>query len=597
MTERKLVGKVEGAPVDKLLAKRGMPVFTTVKVSLIRPSPANPRKTVDGPTFDELVASIERQGILEPIIVRAVSPAPASGKKTKVPAEFRDTAWEVVAGHRRLAAAKKIGLEFIPCVVANLNDAEAREVGLIENLQRVDLSELEEAQGFDAYLRKVPGNFTDEAFAELAEKVGKPTRYIRARVSILRLPEAILKAWANGKVSFALLLQFLRIPKDQVEAKVKEVLRASWMTAERLREELDRESISFSKAVFLDGTAKDGACNSCPSNTIVQRDLFGLGLNEAKCCRPVCFIDKQINALRTDWKDKPWAKKYGTNGPAFLETYDRNYRGAIFADRVPKKCADCKDFVTVLSPTLEVRAERVCIGKAGCLAGAMKETSKKKGSAPARKPGEVRVPWHGPYLRDAFLYARLPGVLAEAPAWKKDGPGTEVERTVLFGLARNARAVEPAVAKALGLGQGYLKDVALYQAIIAAPKNKFAEAVRAAAEALVLEEEPKQGAWSGGFGRECRTVAGELFGIRLDLDYAVDEAFLEKKTKAEGIEFVRKFKFDKEKALIAYLAKTFDRKPDELEKMKKSEVSKAILKSGLELRGKVPAEILGKAKK
>lgn len=99
-----------------------------IPLAEIKPSKTNPRRVVNGHAFDELAASVAAHGVLQPVLVRPT-----------------EKGYELVAGHRRFAAAQKAGLERIPAAVRDLTDVEALEIQLIENLERSDLHPLEEA--------------------------------------------------------------------------------------------------------------------------------------------------------------------------------------------------------------------------------------------------------------------------------------------------------------------------------------------------------------------------------------------------------------------------------------------------------------------
>ncbi len=169
------------------------PVFREISLNEIKPNPANPRKRgVDGPAFDELVASIRQVGVLEPVLVRA------KGK-----------GFELIAGERRYRACCAIaetngGLKAnsIPAIVRDLDDDQAFDAMMIENLQREDLSELEEAESFKAWIDKRGPESVDD----LAQRTGIGSGYIRRRIAVLGLPEKALKAWDKGKIFIPLWL-------------------------------------------------------------------------------------------------------------------------------------------------------------------------------------------------------------------------------------------------------------------------------------------------------------------------------------------------------------------------------------------------------
>ena len=118
--------------------------YRSVPITALAESPTNPRKRFDAKSLEELAASFKTQGILAPLLVR----------------ELEESKYEVVAGARRLRAAKLAELEKLPVRVVKLTDAEAIEAQCVENLQREDIHPLEEALGFKSLLELVEPTYT-----------------------------------------------------------------------------------------------------------------------------------------------------------------------------------------------------------------------------------------------------------------------------------------------------------------------------------------------------------------------------------------------------------------------------------------------------
>lgn len=165
---------IPGADVERLSG-----LVQDLDISLIAPSPFQPRQDVTGPEFDELVASIRRHGVLQPVVAR-----PSDGK------------YQVVAGERRFRAARAAGLATIPAVVREISDREALEVALVENLRREDLNPIERAR---AYAR-LAGEFglTQE---QMAEAIGGSRPSIANTMRLLDLPEEVQQAIDQGRLS------------------------------------------------------------------------------------------------------------------------------------------------------------------------------------------------------------------------------------------------------------------------------------------------------------------------------------------------------------------------------------------------------------
>ena len=152
--------------VDKLLDGE---VILEIKLEEIKPNPYQPRKYFDQEKIDELARSIEEHGVFQPIIL----------KKTT-------EGYLIVSGERRFRASKQVGLTRIPAVIRNYTDAKVAEISLAENLQREDLTPMEEAFAYDLMINEL--KITQN---ELASKVGKSRSYITNTIGLLRLPEEV----------------------------------------------------------------------------------------------------------------------------------------------------------------------------------------------------------------------------------------------------------------------------------------------------------------------------------------------------------------------------------------------------------------------
>jgi ParB/RepB/Spo0J family partition protein len=135
------------------------------ETTLLQEAAWNARKTFDRASLDELIGSIEQHGIQVPLLVRNIE----------------DDYYEVVCGHRRLKAASLAGLKTVPCIVRVLSDEQAQEIGLIDNLQRVDVPALEEADAFNELLQRLG------SIAAVASKVGKEQAYVAKRLKLCTL--------------------------------------------------------------------------------------------------------------------------------------------------------------------------------------------------------------------------------------------------------------------------------------------------------------------------------------------------------------------------------------------------------------------------
>jgi ParB family chromosome partitioning protein len=150
-----------------------------IPVESIKPNPYQPRRNFDEEKLKEMAVTIKERGILEPLLVRKS----AGG-------------YELISGERRLRAAKIAGLKKVPCVIKTINDDEALEIALIENLQREDLNPVEEARAYKVLKDRF--GMTQE---EIAEKVGKDRATVANKMRLLKLPDEVLNGLVSGKIS------------------------------------------------------------------------------------------------------------------------------------------------------------------------------------------------------------------------------------------------------------------------------------------------------------------------------------------------------------------------------------------------------------
>lgn len=565
-----------------------MTTLREIPLANIKPNSKNPRRHMDPRKLDELAASIRQKGVIEPIIVRKVQLNVHDKGRKAAGLASEHAEFEIVAGERRYKASLKAGLVTIPAIVRELTDDEAYDFMLIENLQRDDLTDREEAESFKAYV-KVHG---DGAEISLAEKTGISPAYIRARVRVLELPAKVLKAWDEGKLVFGHLQQLLRVAGDPKALKeMSDRLTGSnrWgdgiSTVGQVRRWINDLAPALSGAFF----PMKEACAGCGSSSIVQKDLFDVDADKARCLNPACFKKRQNDYLAGHWMETALAKAHGTNGFRFEDRRGGyNYHNFRYGPRPAEKCKACPNFVTIINVDGTVDEPQVCFGKDECFKGATREKKEGPRAAGQKVP---RASWHGEYFRDRFVFSRLPATIEKASTWLKEGAGADLERLSLYGLARGNHVARSAVEKALGLKQ-HSRNEELLKIVLGAPKESFEKALRAGISGLILEEEPKEGAWSSGFGRACRAIAAERLGIRVDLDFAVDKDYLEKKTKAEICAFIRKQGLLKDTKVRQYWEKKLVVGWGCVESLKKPQLIDLILKSGVALVGKVPAEIL-----
>ena len=174
----------EAAEVAISEEAHGVPVGAggETPIELLHRNPDQPRRDFSEAEIDELAASIREKGVLQPILVR-----PLAGS----PGEF-----QIVAGERRWRAAQRAGLRHMPVVVRDLDDLQALEIAIIENVQRADLNAIEEALGYKALMERF--GRTQDA---VAQNVGKSRSHVANALRLLGLPEAVQLELRAGRLS------------------------------------------------------------------------------------------------------------------------------------------------------------------------------------------------------------------------------------------------------------------------------------------------------------------------------------------------------------------------------------------------------------
>ncbi|KOP71593.1 ParB/RepB/Spo0J family partition protein [Cytobacillus solani] len=175
-----------------------------VRTKELRPNPYQPRKVFDKEAIEELKQSIIEHGILQPIIVR---------KSIK--------GYEIVVGERRFRAAKEAKLETVPVVVRELNEQQMMELAVLENLQREDLSPIEEGAAYQLLMEKL--KLTQE---ELAKRLGKSRPHIANHIRLLSLPPKIQALISEGEISMGHGRALLGLRnKDKIQAVVEKTMK------------------------------------------------------------------------------------------------------------------------------------------------------------------------------------------------------------------------------------------------------------------------------------------------------------------------------------------------------------------------------------
>ncbi|HEY8345618.1 MAG TPA: ParB/RepB/Spo0J family partition protein [Bacillota bacterium] len=195
MSKSRGLGRGLGALIPQIEEEDLQNTFE-IPLAEIEINPDQPRRNFDPESLEELAASIKVHGVLQPLLVRKKGPG-----------------YQLIAGERRLRAAKMAGLERVPVIIKELDDRTVMEIALVENLQREDLNPIEEAQAYRRLLDEF--NLTQE---EIAKAVGKSRSAIANTVRLLQLSEPIQQMVLNGQLTMghARALLGLEQPEQQL---------------------------------------------------------------------------------------------------------------------------------------------------------------------------------------------------------------------------------------------------------------------------------------------------------------------------------------------------------------------------------------------
>lgn len=279
---------------------------------------SNPRRRFDAAELNELAASIEKVGVLEPLVAR-LRP---------------DGKLEIVAGERRWRAAKLAGVAEIPVVVKTLSEAEATEAMLIENLQRADLTPIEEARAFAAWCKAAApaAGARPNLPALLAVKIGKGEDYVRERLKLLKLSGAAQEAVEAATLPLKAARLLTRIDDPDEQARVLEMARNGTLTPETLQYAQIAGLVDLYEAPW-DLKAMTPACEGCPARAFRGGSVLLPALEAGRgkgdlgvCTKLACFLEKE-------------QRYWGEQG---AQVVAKCPKGCIVVDAWKKGCPGCE---------------------------------------------------------------------------------------------------------------------------------------------------------------------------------------------------------------------------------------------------------------
>lgn len=231
----------------------------------VLPNRFQPRIKFSEDAINELCESIKEHGVIQPIVVRPVGDR-----------------YEIIAGERRFKASTLAGLQTIPAIIINLNDKDSAEVALIENVQRQDLTPIEEAISYKKILDM--GYLNQE---NLAEKIGKSQSAIANKLRLLNLDEDVQEALLNGKISERHARSLLKLSNKEDQVKLLDKIITERLTVRKTDEEINKmingekenkniqsdvEVLNFDEPIIIPTDSSEGIPSdlNIPSNPIIE---------------------------------------------------------------------------------------------------------------------------------------------------------------------------------------------------------------------------------------------------------------------------------------------------------------------------------------
>lgn len=199
-------------------------IVRDIPVDKVIPNPYQPRKVFSDSALEELSKSIQEYGVLQPITVRQ-----------------KDNGYELVAGERRLRAAKLAKLETIPAIINNMSDQHSAVLALLENLQREDLNYIEEAEAYYNLIHN--HSFTQD---ELAKRMGKKQSTIANKLRLLKLSAEVREICLKNKLTERHARSLLTLPNEELQLKIVNKVIQEGLNVKKTEELINKELLKIS---------------------------------------------------------------------------------------------------------------------------------------------------------------------------------------------------------------------------------------------------------------------------------------------------------------------------------------------------------------
>lgn len=251
---------------NKIVAETPKNEIVELNIDELMSNPYQPRKVFDEDALNELAASIKEHGVFQPIIVR---------KSIK--------GYNIIAGERRVKASKLVGLTKIPAIIKDFSDEEMMQVALLENLQREDLSAIEEAKAYKSIIESL--KLTQE---ELAKKLGKSRSHITNMLGLLRLPQTVQNMVLYNKISMGHARVLSKLENhDQIEELANRVVNEN-LTVREIEEIASGSSFSKTSPII-----KKNKTNEYKYVEDAMKDKLGTKVNISGNKIKISFVTKE----------------------------------------------------------------------------------------------------------------------------------------------------------------------------------------------------------------------------------------------------------------------------------------------------------------
>ncbi|HQA80565.1 MAG TPA: ParB/RepB/Spo0J family partition protein [Methanoregulaceae archaeon] len=576
--------------------------YLDIPINKLRVNDYNARKfhenlkdPVKSGKFDSLCASVRRLGYLQAILVRPVEGG----------------SFEVVAGERRYHAGMRIvkedsldpGSFTIPSVVRSLDDNTAFDAMISENGERDDLTPYEEAQSLRDRIER-DGN-TDDALMDLSARTGIKPHLIRQKMAWLDMPEQVIDAWKTGKITAGHVQELTRLAEREKVLKFLTDALKERLTIRELRDRIANDAPLLEYAKF-DMTS----CGTCSHNSGLQDSLFQTDA-KSKCLNPRCYREKQKKFFSENWANSKAKEMFSTSDYRIKDELPAGSYEVVKGDSADR-CRECASHVTVLTlhGAIVEGMSRVCTGPKDCHAeiyhtkkaknGDAGKGKDSRGKAPEKekqgcavtrvtdekKQEEKRALKRGLYHREEFYKDIVPQKVA---ALQVNSP--ETVRLMMVALVLASSEAKTMFREKTGINMTGEKE-RYVERIFSLPKDELLPLLRDMSTVTIMSNTAGAQTYSETSSPKVRHLVAQFLGVDLTTDWVVNKNFLDSMTKEEIVKFGEDERHNlwKNESVKAYLEKNHPKKA--LMALKKSELIDVVLKSGIELHGMTPDEMI-----